>query len=50
LSGHGVRIVDREPLVVAPNADNIAYFTTKQARLNHDLSAVPAVGEKVLSS
>jgi 3,4-dihydroxy 2-butanone 4-phosphate synthase/GTP cyclohydrolase II len=33
LSGHGVRIIDREPLVVAPNADSSAHLTTKQARL-----------------
>jgi 3,4-dihydroxy 2-butanone 4-phosphate synthase / GTP cyclohydrolase II len=41
LVGHGVRIAAREPLVVAPNADNISYLTTKRNRMDHDLGAVP---------
>jgi 3,4-dihydroxy 2-butanone 4-phosphate synthase/GTP cyclohydrolase II len=43
LSGHGIRIAGREPLVVAPNPDNISYLTTKRTRLDHHLGpAVPA--------
>jgi 3,4-dihydroxy 2-butanone 4-phosphate synthase / GTP cyclohydrolase II len=37
LAGHGVRIADRGPLLVAPNPDNIHYLTTKRVRLDHAL-------------
>jgi 3,4-dihydroxy 2-butanone 4-phosphate synthase/GTP cyclohydrolase II len=37
LAGHGVRIAAREPLVIAPNPDNISYLTTKRTRLDHHL-------------
>ncbi|WP_214366467.1 bifunctional 3,4-dihydroxy-2-butanone-4-phosphate synthase/GTP cyclohydrolase II [Pseudonocardia sp. H11422] len=39
LAGHGVRIAGREPLVVAPNPDNISYLTTKRTRMDHQLGA-----------
>jgi 3,4-dihydroxy 2-butanone 4-phosphate synthase/GTP cyclohydrolase II len=37
LSGHGVTIVGREPLVVRPNPDNLSYLTAKRTRMNHQL-------------
>jgi 3,4-dihydroxy 2-butanone 4-phosphate synthase/GTP cyclohydrolase II len=37
LSGHGVRIVSREPIDVAPNPANLAYLTTKRVRMDHAL-------------
>jgi 3,4-dihydroxy 2-butanone 4-phosphate synthase/GTP cyclohydrolase II len=39
LSGHGIRIVEREPLVVPPNPHNISYLTAKRTRLDHELDA-----------
>ncbi|QNG50391.1 bifunctional 3,4-dihydroxy-2-butanone-4-phosphate synthase/GTP cyclohydrolase II [Pseudonocardia petroleophila] len=40
LAGHGVKIAAREPLIVAPNADNIAYLTTKRVRMDHQMGSV----------
>jgi 3,4-dihydroxy 2-butanone 4-phosphate synthase/GTP cyclohydrolase II len=40
LAGHGVTIAAREPLIIAPNADNIAYLTTKRVRMDHELGSV----------
>jgi 3,4-dihydroxy 2-butanone 4-phosphate synthase / GTP cyclohydrolase II len=37
LSGHGVTIAGREPLVVTPNPDNLSYLRTKRARMDHVL-------------
>ncbi|MFR9806094.1 bifunctional 3,4-dihydroxy-2-butanone-4-phosphate synthase/GTP cyclohydrolase II [Pseudonocardia sp. RS010] len=37
LAGHGVRIVDREPIVIAPNPDNLHYLATKRTRMDHRL-------------
>ncbi|OLT16171.1 bifunctional 3,4-dihydroxy-2-butanone 4-phosphate synthase/GTP cyclohydrolase II [Pseudonocardia sp. CNS-139] len=37
LSGHGVTITGREPLVVRPNPDNLSYLTAKRTRMNHQL-------------
>jgi 3,4-dihydroxy 2-butanone 4-phosphate synthase/GTP cyclohydrolase II len=39
LSGHGVHIAAREPLIIAPNPDNISYLTTKRTRMDHQLGA-----------
>jgi 3,4-dihydroxy 2-butanone 4-phosphate synthase/GTP cyclohydrolase II len=39
LAGHGVRIVGREPIVVTPNPDNLAYLTTKRVRMDHQFPA-----------
>ncbi|MHA6796289.1 bifunctional 3,4-dihydroxy-2-butanone-4-phosphate synthase/GTP cyclohydrolase II [Pseudonocardia bannensis] len=39
LAGHGVRIAGREPLVIAPNPDNISYLTTKRTRMDHQFGA-----------
>jgi 3,4-dihydroxy 2-butanone 4-phosphate synthase/GTP cyclohydrolase II len=37
LEGYGLSIVDRVPLEIAPNADNLAYLRTKRDRMGHDL-------------
>jgi len=37
LSGHGITISAREPLIVTPNAANVAYLDTKRIRLHHAL-------------
>ena len=47
LAGHGLRISAREPLVVAPNPDNIHYLTTKRTRLNHALGGNVFRGDEV---
>jgi 3,4-dihydroxy 2-butanone 4-phosphate synthase / GTP cyclohydrolase II len=38
LSGYGIRIVAREPLIVEPNPDNVSYLATKRTRLDHALT------------
>jgi 3,4-dihydroxy 2-butanone 4-phosphate synthase / GTP cyclohydrolase II len=46
LDGYALRIVERVPLVVPPNADNAGYLSTKQAKLGHLLGlALGAAGE-----
>ena len=37
LEGYGLRIVERVPLEIAPNADNVDYLRTKRDRMGHDL-------------
>ena len=37
LDGYGLSIVDRVPLEITPNADNLAYLRTKRDRMGHDL-------------
>jgi 3,4-dihydroxy 2-butanone 4-phosphate synthase / GTP cyclohydrolase II len=50
LAGFGLEIAGREPLQVAPNAENLVYLRTKQQRMGHlleDLDDVPgAVGAR----
>ncbi|HVV11876.1 bifunctional 3,4-dihydroxy-2-butanone-4-phosphate synthase/GTP cyclohydrolase II [Amycolatopsis sp.] len=43
LNGYDIEIVDRVPLVVEPNPDNLHYLATKRARMQH------ALGEGVVS-
>jgi GTP cyclohydrolase II len=38
LREHGVEIVDRIPVIVPPNRNNLAYMTTKQQKLGHLLA------------
>jgi 3,4-dihydroxy 2-butanone 4-phosphate synthase/GTP cyclohydrolase II len=47
LAGHGLRISAREPLVIAPNPDNIHYLTTKRTRLDHALGGSGFRGDEV---
>jgi len=37
LDGYGLSIVDRVPLEITPNADNLEYLRTKRDRMGHDL-------------
>lgn len=37
LEGYGLRIVDRVPLPIRPNPENIRYLRTKRDRMGHDL-------------
>ena len=43
LEGYALRIVERVPLVTAPNAENAGYLSTKQAKLGHLLGLVQGV-------
>ncbi|MFD9666307.1 bifunctional 3,4-dihydroxy-2-butanone-4-phosphate synthase/GTP cyclohydrolase II [Rhodococcus sp. NPDC059968] len=49
LTGYGVHIAAREPLVVAPNPENISYLTTKRTRLDHQLGGEFPVEDEVVS-
>jgi 3,4-dihydroxy 2-butanone 4-phosphate synthase/GTP cyclohydrolase II len=39
LTGHGITISAREPVVITPNPANIAYLEAKRRRLDHALDA-----------
>jgi 3,4-dihydroxy 2-butanone 4-phosphate synthase / GTP cyclohydrolase II len=41
LEGYGLRILERVPLPVHPNGDNLRYLRTKRDRMGHDLPGVP---------
>ncbi len=41
-----MRIADRAPLIVTPNADNLAYLTTKRSRMEH-LLELPRTAREV---
>ena len=47
LEGYGLQIVDRVPLHVLPNAENIHYLRTKQDKLGHLLDIAPAESEEL---
>lgn len=38
LEGYGLRVVERVPIEVVPNADNVKYLTTKKKKLGHILN------------
>jgi 3,4-dihydroxy 2-butanone 4-phosphate synthase/GTP cyclohydrolase II len=40
LEGHGLRIVERVPIQIAPNADNRYYLQTKRDKLGHILDEI----------
>jgi len=44
LESYGIEVVARAPLEVAPHAGNIEYLRTKQTKLGHLLSGLPAKG------
>jgi 3,4-dihydroxy 2-butanone 4-phosphate synthase/GTP cyclohydrolase II len=48
LEGFGLEIVERVPLEVTPNAENIAYLRAKAEKMGHllDLDAVAPKGEE----
>jgi 3,4-dihydroxy 2-butanone 4-phosphate synthase/GTP cyclohydrolase II len=37
LDGYGLTIVDRVPLPVRPNSENLRYLRTKRDRMGHEL-------------
>lgn len=43
LRRHGIPVVERVPLLVAPNPDNLGYLHTKRERLNHLLPHLDSV-------
>jgi 3,4-dihydroxy 2-butanone 4-phosphate synthase/GTP cyclohydrolase II len=44
LDGFGLQIVERVPIELAPNPENLAYLRTKRERLGHLLSGLGSVG------
>jgi 3,4-dihydroxy 2-butanone 4-phosphate synthase/GTP cyclohydrolase II len=50
LSAHGLEIVERVPIEIEPNENNIKYLSAKRDKLGHMLdslaSATPAVGSE----
>ncbi|GAC53238.1 bifunctional 3,4-dihydroxy-2-butanone-4-phosphate synthase/GTP cyclohydrolase II [Gordonia amicalis] len=40
LDGYGLHIVDRVPMPVRPNAENLRYLRTKRDRMGHDLAGL----------
>ncbi|HEX5119375.1 MAG TPA: bifunctional 3,4-dihydroxy-2-butanone-4-phosphate synthase/GTP cyclohydrolase II [Pseudonocardiaceae bacterium] len=38
LEGFGLRVIDRVPLPISPNPENLRYLRTKRDRMGHDLS------------
>ncbi|HSL92577.1 MAG TPA: GTP cyclohydrolase II, partial [Candidatus Limnocylindrales bacterium] len=38
LEGYGLRVVERVPIEIAPNADNVKYLKTKKKKLGHILN------------
>ena len=40
LDGYGLHIIERVPLPVRANAENIRYLMTKRDRMGHDLSGL----------
>ena len=37
LEGYGLRVIDRVPLPISPNPENLRYLRTKRDRMGHDL-------------
>jgi 3,4-dihydroxy 2-butanone 4-phosphate synthase/GTP cyclohydrolase II len=42
LEGYGLRVVDRVPLPISPNPENLRYLRTKRDRMGHDLAQLDA--------
>ncbi|MPZ71599.1 MAG: bifunctional 3,4-dihydroxy-2-butanone-4-phosphate synthase/GTP cyclohydrolase II, partial [Actinobacteria bacterium] len=47
LEGYGLEIVDRVPLPVRPNPENLHYLRTKRDRMGHDLDELDGYGDGV---
>jgi 3,4-dihydroxy 2-butanone 4-phosphate synthase/GTP cyclohydrolase II len=45
LDGYGLTIVDRVPLPIRPNPENLRYLRTKRDRMGHELSHLDALDE-----
>jgi len=41
LSGFGLEIVDRVPIEIPSNPENLRYLETKRTRMGHELSSAP---------
>jgi len=48
LEGYGLDIVERVPLPVHVNPENLGYLTTKRDRMGHDLPGLPSLAEGTL--
>jgi len=46
LDGYGLKVVERVPIEITPNAHNQAYLTTKKEKFGHHLSGVIPHGKK----
>lgn len=44
LTGYGLRIVERVPVSVTPNPENMAYLRTKKEKMGHWLGEIDNVG------
>jgi 3,4-dihydroxy 2-butanone 4-phosphate synthase/GTP cyclohydrolase II len=40
LEGYGLRVVDRVPLPISPNPENLRYLRTKRDRMGHVLDGL----------
>jgi 3,4-dihydroxy 2-butanone 4-phosphate synthase/GTP cyclohydrolase II len=49
LTDYGITITGRVPLYVSPNSENVAYLSTKAARMAHELGFPPAEHERSTS-
>ncbi|MDT5102783.1 MAG: 3,4-dihydroxy 2-butanone 4-phosphate synthase / cyclohydrolase, partial [Mycobacterium sp.] len=47
LDGYGLHIIERVPLPVRANAENIRYLMTKRDRMGHDLTGLDDYDESV---
>jgi 3,4-dihydroxy 2-butanone 4-phosphate synthase/GTP cyclohydrolase II len=47
LDGYGLHIIERVPLPVRANAENIRYLMTKRDRMGHDLTGLDEIHEAV---
>ncbi len=45
VKGYGLEVVERVPIEITPNPNNIDYLTTKKEKLNHMISNIP-VGDR----
>ncbi len=45
LSGYPLRVVERVPLIIVPNSENLHYLRTKQRKLGHVLRLEPGAVE-----
>jgi len=44
LDGYGLEIVERVPIEIPPNPENLRYLQTKRNRMAHQIGAEPDVG------